>query len=224
MGKRKQAQFAENKTFPHVIEPAYQDILDKKHKLYGKWGTQFFDKNQPLVLELGCGKGEYAVGLGRAYPNKNFLGIDIKGNRIWRGAKTVHEEGLKNVGFLRSRVDFVDRFFAPHEVSEIWLTFSDPQPKKPSKRLSSDRYLAYYKEFLKPGGLIHLKTDNRLLFNSTLQQVKKHQATLHFHSYDIYGQWDSIPDETKPLLEIETYYEQLFKSKGFRINYLCFSL
>ncbi|TXC78924.1 tRNA (guanosine(46)-N7)-methyltransferase TrmB [Luteibaculum oceani] len=224
MAKRKKKQFAENKLFDHVIEPSFSEILNKKHELIGKWHQEVFKNDNPIVLELGCGKGEYSVGLGRKYPEKNFLGVDIKGNRIWRGAKTVHEEGLNNVAFLRSKVDFIDRFFAPDEVSEIWLTFSDPQPKKPRKRLTSDKYLDFYKGFLKKDGLIHLKTDNRLLFNYTLEQIQKHKFTLHFRSFDIYHEWDSIPSEMQKQLEIKTYYEQLFMGKGFRINYLCFSM
>ncbi len=208
----------------HVVEPSYNEVLDTQHELSGKWNKQFFKNNNPIVLELGCGKGEYTVGLARKYPDKNFIGVDIKGNRIWRGAKTAEKEGLKNVGFLRSKVDFIDKFFAENEVSEIWLTFSDPQPKKPRKRLSSDKYLDFYRAFLKPNAKINLKTDNRLLTNYTLEQVEKHGFELHELSYDIYAEWAKFSPELQKQLEIETYYEQLFKSKGYRINFISFSL
>lgn len=224
MAKRKKQQFAENKLFDHVIEPVYQEILDGDHQMRGKWNKEFFKKPQPLVLELGCGKGEYSVGLGRLFKDRNFLGIDIKGNRLWRGAKIVEAEKLDNVGFLRSKIDFIAKFFAKDEVSEIWLTFSDPQPKRPKRRLTSDKYLDFYKQFLVKGGRINLKTDNRLLFNSTLEQIEKHGFTLHFHSFDIYGEWGKIPEEWKAPLSIKTYYETLFMEKGYRINFLSFSM
>lgn len=210
---------------PCVFEPTMDDCKSKNYALKGNWRSTYFKNDNPLILELGCGKGEYSVGLGKKYPDKNYLGIDIKGARIWYGAKTVMDEKLPNIAFLRTRIDFIDAFFGPDEVDEIWLTFSDPQPQKPNKRLSSKHFVELYKKFLKPGGLIHLKTDNDLLFESTLEQIQEHGYTLLEKTWDLYGEMpESLDADTREILTIRTYYEQLFSAKGFKIKYCRFTV
>lgn len=216
-------QFAENKSFEHLVQPPYTEVLNDSFALKGKWNTDFFKKDQPIVLEIGCGKGEYTVALAEQNPDKNFIGLDIKGNRLWTGATQVLEKGLDNAGFIRSKADYLHAFFGENEVSEIWLTFSDPQPKKPNKRLSSSQYLDKYRTFCKDKALLHLKTDNRLLFNSTLEVLEKENIQPNLFTYDLYQDWDSIPNELKPALEVKSYYEKLFLGKKYRINYVNFN-
>ncbi|MFO7940389.1 MAG: tRNA (guanosine(46)-N7)-methyltransferase TrmB [Bacteroidales bacterium] len=217
MTKRKLQRFAEMETFDHVIQPAFEEVFDKDFRLKGAWNKTFFKHSQPLVLELGCGKGEYTVGLAKRFPNKNFLGIDIKGSRMWRGAKTIEEEHLSNAGFLRTRIDFVASLFAPKEVDEIWITFPDPQPKKSLKRLTSTRFLERYVRFLKPGGLIHLKTDNQDLHLYTKALVKKNKFQVLEAYQDLYAS-----DYAEEFLEIKTFYERQFLEEGKPITYLRF--
>ena len=169
MGKDKLKRFAEVETFNNVIQPDIKN-LDSNHETKGLWHKKFGNSNS-IILELGCGKGEYTVGLAKKFPNMNFIGIDIKGSRIWRGAKTCIEENIQNVFFLRSKVDFINHFFDKNEVSEIWLTFSDPQPKKPRKRLTSPLFIDRYKKILKKEGVIHLKTDSDLLYEYTIDEI-----------------------------------------------------
>jgi len=193
------------------------------HAMKGKWHSHFFKNDHPVILELGCGKGEYTVGLAKRFPDKNFIGVDIKGHRMWDGAKTAFEEQIVNAGFLRTRIDFISSFFAPDEVEEIWLTFSDPQPLKPQKRLSSPQFLARYKKFLKPGGIIHLKTDSAILYESTLEMVKENKHRILFSSDDLYGKAISeIDPATREILSIRTHYETIFMNKGKTIKYLKF--
>lgn len=221
--KKKLIRFAEMKTMSCVFEPDMEDCRSKNYKLKGKWRSDYFKNNNPIVLELGCGKGEYAVGLGKKYPEKNFIGVDIKGARMWYGAKTVLQDNMHNVAFLRTRIDFIDSFFDVNEVDEIWLTFSDPQPQKPNKRLSSKHFVDLYRQFLKPGGIIHLKTDNDLLFESTLEQVEINGYQLLQKTWDLYSEIpQDLDQDTKDILHIKTYYEQLFSSKGFKIKYCKF--
>lgn len=223
MAKNKLQKFAAMETFDRVFQPKKDEFTTQEYKLKGKWRQEVFKNDNPIVLELGCGKGEYAVGLGRKYPNKNFIGIDIKGARIWAGAKQANEENLTNVAFLRTVVDFVPYFFAENEVDEIWLTFSDPQPKKPNKRLSSTEFINRYKKFLKPNGIIHLKTDNTLLYDFTLEEIEENKYDLLTSSYNIYEKdWDSFNQETQEVLSIKTHYEKLFSDKGFKIKYCAF--
>lgn len=180
-----------------------------------------FGNDHPLVLELGCGKGEYTVGLARRYPEVNFMGMDIKGARMWTGAKTAREEGLGNVAFLRTRIEFIHSFFAGDEVDEIWITFPDPQEKRRrlKKRLPGALFLNKYREFMKDGGLVHLKTDNRELYLDTLEMVRYNELPIVRSSDDVYSEpWE---DET---VSIQTYYEKRFLLKGIKINYLCFRL
>ncbi|MFT5336602.1 MAG: tRNA (guanine-N7-)-methyltransferase [Sphingobacteriales bacterium] len=223
--KSKLQQFEENTNFGHVIQPTFEEAFNEDHVLKGNWKKSIFKNNNPIVLELGCGKGEYTVGLAERTLNKNFIGIDIKGARIWRGAKLVGEKGLTNATFLRTKIDFLPNFFAPNEVDEIWLTFSDPQSKKPGKRLSSEPFLERYLQLLKPGGYIHLKTDSRLLYNSTMDVCNKLGLEVETHSHDIYqSDWDKLSAIEKKDLEIKTFYEKTWLDQGFRINYCRFKL
>ncbi len=223
MAKNKLMKFDEMKTMERVFEPSMEDFIDVDYPLQGNWNKDVFKNDNPIVLELGCGKGEYSVGLGRKYPNKNFVGIDIKGARVWKGAKEANEENLTNVAFLRNVVDFVEHFFAENEVDEIWLTFSDPQPKKPNKRLSSREFVKRYKKVLKPNGIIHLKTDNTLLYHSTLEEIEEYGYEVLANSNNIYEKdWDSFDKETQEILNIRTHYETLFANKGFKIKYVAF--
>jgi tRNA (guanine-N7-)-methyltransferase len=223
--KKKLFRFEDMKVMSCVFEPTMADCESLNYKLKGKWRSDYFKNNNPIILELGCGKGEYSVGLGKKYPEKNYIGIDIKGARMWYGAKTVIDENLPNIAFLRTRIDFLEAFFAKDEVDEIWLTFSDPQPNKPNKRLSSLHFIELYKKFLKPGGLIHLKTDSDLLFESTLEQINEHNYHLLEKTWDLYGEMPETLDvDTREILNIKTYYEGLFSAKGFKIKYCRFKI
>jgi tRNA (guanine-N7-)-methyltransferase len=219
VGKKKLQRFAEMETFGHVVQPSYDEVFRKDYPLKGKWSQLFFKNNQPIILELGCGKGEYTVGLARKFTKINFIGVDIKGARMWSGAKTAVEENLHNVGFLRTRIDFISSFFAPGEIQEIWITFPDPQPKKYYKRLTSTRFLGYYKNFLKPDGLIHLKTDNRALYLYTKNVIQVNNLELMEATDNLYN---SNMDHA--VLSIKTFYEKQFLSEGKPIHYLKFKL
>lgn len=218
MAKRKLQHFAEIETFPNVVQHMYgKENFD--YPLKGRWAESFFGNGNPLVLELGCGKGEYSVGLARRHPERNYLGIDMKGNRIWRGAKTALEEGIRNVGFLRTQIDRVTNFFAPGEVSEIWITFPDPKPKKGDarKRFTSPEMVERYRRILQKDGLVHLKTDSDFNYRFTLETIHDNQFTLVRQSDDIDRDY---PGEE--LLTIRTYYEMKFREKGMPIHYVCF--
>lgn len=217
MAKRKLKSFAEMESFSNVIQQMFQaEDFDNPRK--GKW-HEYFGNQHPIVLELGCGKGEYTVGLARQYPQKNFVGVDLKGARIWRGAKTAIEDQLNNVAFIRTQVDRIYNFFNPDEVSEIWITFPDPQPQKTRerKRLTSPGFIDRYRRVLSPGGIIHLKTDNAFFFEYTLDVIQEHKLDLILHSFDIAK---DFPNDD--LLAIETYYESKFRKQGIPIKYLKF--
>ncbi len=221
MGKNKLQRFAENETFSNLVQPAFEDVFNCDYKLKGNWHFDFFKNTNPIVLELGCGKGEYTVSLARMNPDKNFIGVDIKGARLWRGAKTATEENLVNVGFIRTRIEHIKSFFTPGEVDEIWVTFPDPQlrPSKASKRLTSSRFLNFYAQFLKPGGLIHLKTDSQLLHSYTKALVEQNNLTMQICTSNLYAE---VKDD--PILGIKTFYEQQFLEQGLPITYLRFEL
>lgn len=191
--------------------------------LKGKWRSDFFNNSQPLILELGCGKGEYTIGLAGKNGNKNYVGVDIKGNRIWFGAKQALETNMKNVGFLRTRIDFIEHCFEENEVDEIWITFPDPQPQKPRarQRLTHKIFLDRYKKFLKPGGVVHLKTDSTSMYEYTLEVIAENKLPLLWHTSDLYR---DCPADRAELVEIKTYYEKLFTTKGEDIKYICFRL
>ncbi|MBX7205335.1 MAG: tRNA (guanosine(46)-N7)-methyltransferase TrmB [Bacteroidia bacterium] len=209
MAKKKLQRFAELNTFSNT----FQFPKDIK----GTWHTEVFKNNNPIVLELGCGKGEYTIGQARRFPEKNFIGCDIKGNRIWRGAKTALDEGLNNAAFLRTQIEQIAEYFAPGEVSEIWITFPDPQPNKPKtkRRLTSAQFTERYRQFLHPQGTINLKTDSRLLYEFTLEKIAEKKLTLLAHTDDLYH--SPLLNE---VLEIQTYYEGLFRAKGMPIHYV----
>lgn len=220
MAKHKLQRFAEIETFDNVLQPRIIFPL-ADHERKGKWNEVFFKNNNPIVLELGCGRGEYTVNLAQHYPDKNFIGIDIKGARLWRGAKTAIENQMKNVGFLRLQIDKIEHFFAPSEVSEIWITFPDPQPQvsRERKRLTSPNYLNRYKNILSPKGIIHLKTDNAGLFAYTEEVLKENRYPVFQCTHDLY-QSDILTE----ILKIKTTYEQIYLKKGVPINYLNFSI
>ena len=226
MGHGKLRKFAEMETFPNVVQapaksPYAAEGADSGAEMRGHWEDFFrarhaFPEGQGwsgVVLELGCGRGEYTVGMSRRFPEKPFIGVDIKGARMWTGAKEALEAGMKNVGFLRTNIEFIDRFFAPGEVSELWLTFSDPQMKKATKRLTSTYFLERYRRFMKEGGLIHLKTDSNFLFTYTVAEAL---------TRDLYGESDAATFSEATALQ--TYYEGMWRERGISIKYLRFRL
>jgi len=218
MGKDKLMRFEAIKGFDNVTEFHYN--AENKIPVWSDW----FGNTHPIVLELGCGKGEYTGGLAKRYPEKNFIGVDLKGNRIYIGARDAISKRLGNVHFLRTRIDFIAECFTPNSIDEIWLTFSDPQPKKPRKRLSSRLFIQRYARFLKPNGKIHIKTDSDLLFEFSLEQIEIYKYPLIFKSWDIYNDIDQLPPSLKEDLLIKTHYEKLFSAKGATIKYCQFSL
>ena len=219
MSKGKLAKFAEMAQNPLVVECPMSAVMQEDFPLRGRWHEDFFHNQNPIVLELGCGRGEYTVGLGKQVPDKNFIGVDIKGARMWTGAKEALQTGMKNVGFLRTNIEFIQRFFGPNEVSEIWLTFSDPQMKKVTKRLTSTFFLERYRQFLCNGGLIHLKTDSNFLFTYTTLMVEKNGLPVDFRTEDLHHDPRLSPDSS-PLLNIRTYYEQMWMDRGLNIRYM----
>lgn len=223
MGKDKARRFSENLTFANLVQPEFEEIFRKDHPLKGRWHEDFFGNDRPITLELGCGRGEYTVALARRHPDRNYIGVDIKGARMWRGAKTATEEHMPNVGFLRTRIEFIGSFFAPGEVDEIWITFPDPQLKKQrvKKRLTSPQFLAAYAAFLAPGAAINLKTDSRHLHEYTKAVAECNGLPVAECCSDIYGP-DGISDSE--LTEIRTAYETKFLKQGLPITYLRFSL
>ncbi|HEX2395391.1 MAG TPA: tRNA (guanosine(46)-N7)-methyltransferase TrmB [Bacteroidales bacterium] len=219
MTKKKLQRFAEMEDFANVVQPPFADVFGKDYYLKGNWHPLEFKNDNPIILELGCGKGEYTIELARRNPDKNFIGVDIKGSRIWRGARTALSEKLGNVRFLRTRIEVINSFFSMNEVSEIWITFPDPQLKKKRKRLTSSRFLARYAGFLHDRGLVHLKTDNKVLYEYTLRLAEINRFEIRLKTDDLYH--SVINDE---ILEIKTFYEKGFLEQGMNINYLCFSL
>ena len=219
MGKGKLAKFADMASYPHVFEYPYSVVDDVPFDMKGNWNRDFFKNDNPIVLELGCGRGEYTVGLARRYADKNFIGVDIKGARMWTGATEALNEGLKNAAFLRTNIEIIDRFFAPGEVSEIWLTFSDPQMKKATKRLTSTYFMERYRRFLVPGGVIHLKTDSNFMFTYTKYMIEANRLPVEFITDDLYH--SGMDDD---ILSIRTYYEQQWLDRGLNIKYIKFRL
>ena len=225
MSKNKLSKFAEMATYTHVVEAPFQTPDTPPHPLRGKWHSDFFKNEHPIVLELGCGRGEYCVGLGELFPDKNFIGVDIKGARMWSGATAAHNKGMHNVGFLRAHIEFIDKFFSPGEIAEIWLTFSDPQMKKVTKRLTSTHFLERYRRLLADNGLIHLKTDSNFLFTYTDLLVKANGLPVEFRTDDLYHTLAANENkEVADILGIRTYYEQQWIDRGLTIKYLKFHL
>ena len=226
-GKNKLQKWAEMETFNNVIQPTLEEVFRKDYELKGKWSLEIFKNDKPIILELGCGKGEYSVGMGEHFPNKNFIGVDIKGNRIWRGAKTAFENGMKNVFFMRTHIDHIDSCFSENEVDELWITFPDPQPKDrlERKRLTSPMFINRYKKFLKPNGIVHLKTDHEGFFRYTLEEIERCNFKLLESTFDLYGESiDKLDEKTREILSIKTFYEKLWSEKGHNIHYLKFQL
>ena len=278
MGHDKLRKFAENETFACLLQPDASLVLDKSgdprdglrlhdHPIKGRWNEEMFGKDQPIVLELGCGKGEYTIDLSRRIPDRNYIGVDIKGARLWRGAKTATEEKLTNVAFLRTRIEFIEAFFGPGEVSEIWLTFSDPQLKSENSRLTSPLFLERYRKFLRPGGIVHLKTDSRFLHEYSKAVALENDLSILAATTDLYasrpvgvdpsatvatlgpvrggtageagggvreadvvrgvdatGHVDDGPLFGDELYEVQTFYERMFLSQGYKITYLAFTI
>ena len=191
--------------------------------MQGRWCEDFFHNNNPIVLELGCGKGEYTVELARLYPDMNFIGVDIKGARMWTGATQALNERLTNVAFLRTNIEIIDRFFSKDEVQEIWLTFSDPQMKNPRKRLTSTFFMNRYRRFLVDNGIIHLKTDSNFLFTYTSLMVERNALPTVFRTEDLYHD-ERMDEQTRKILSIQTYYESMWLARGLNIKYLKFHL
>ena len=223
MGKGKLEKFAEMETFSNVFQCPYSVMESETWAMKGRWREDYFHNNNPIVLELGCGKGEYAVGLARLFPEVNFVGVDIKGARMWTGAKQALAEGLPNVAFLRTNIEIIDRFFAEGEVQEIWLTFSDPQMKNPRKRLTSTYFLERYRRFLADGGLIHLKTDSNFLFAYTAAMVAHNGLPVLMQTDDLYHA-EGMDEQTRAILGIQTYYEGMWMARGLNIKYMKFRL
>ena len=222
MGKNKLKRFRENETFTNVLQPSREEILSGNFLLKGKWASDFFQNENPIVLELGCGKGEYTVNLAQQYPQKNFIGIDIKGARFWRGAKTAQEEKVPNAAFLRCQIELIDMIFASNEVAEIWITFPDPQIKykRTKHRLTNADFLEKYKKILAPDGLIHLKTDSEFLHGYTLGLLHGLGHEILYANHHIYRN-EGAPAE---VLAIQTTYEKIYLAQGKPITYIRFRL
>ena len=223
MGKGKLAKFADMEKYENVFQYPYSVVEHVPFEMKGHWHEQYFNNNNPIVLELGCGKGEYTVELAKLYPQMNFIGVDIKGARMWTGATQALNEGLKNVAFLRTNIEIIERFFAEDEVQEIWLTFSDPQMKNPRKRLTSTYFMARYRQILVDGGIIHLKTDSNFLFTYTTYMVEKNHLPILERTEDLYNSSHLSP-LTSHLLKIQTYYESMWIARGLNIRYMKWQL
>lgn len=220
MGKGKLAKFAEMAANPLVVECPFWQLQKEGFALKGNWHQHFFKNDNPIVLELGCGRGEYTIGLARRFPEKNFIGIDIKGARMWHGAKIAQEEGMGNVAFLRTNIECIDGLFAENEVAELWLTFSDPQMKKATKRLTSTYFMERYRRFLMDKGIINVKTDSNFLATYTKYMVERNSLPLLQCTFDLYAE----KDIDSSLTDIRTYYESMWLERGIPIKYLKFQL
>ena len=220
--KNKLKRFKENETFPNVIQPTREDLTEKEFYLKGRWNKEFFKNENPIVLELGCGKGEYSVGLAQRFPKKNFIGIDIKGARFWRGAKTAVEEHITNVGFLRTQIELVEYAFDENEVDEIWITFPDPQIKykRTKHRMTNSIFLQRYKKILKSDGLVHLKTDSEFMHGYTLGLLHGEGHEVLYANHNVYRN-EGSPDE---VTAIQTFYESQYLEQNKPITYIRFKI
>lgn len=230
MGHDKLRKFAENETFSCLIQPSSQELLAdgffalRDHEMKGRWNAAMFPEGKadaPIVLELGCGKGEYTIDLAQRDPGTNFIGVDIKGARLWKGAKYATENKMPNVAFLRSRIELISCYFAPGEVSEIWLTFSDPRFKKENTRLTAPIFLERYRSFMKKGGIVHLKTDSQFLFQYTKAMCAANGLKVLVCTEDLYGEAQTL-DVHPSVYEVQTFYERMFLDQGYKINYMSF--
>ena len=226
MGKNKLKKFADMEVFPHVFQTTTKEVMDGVvFPLKGVWKSEFFHNDNPIVLELGCGKGEYTVGQAMRNPNKNYIGIDIKGARMWTGAKLSQENNLSNVAFVRTDIHHLTHFFAANEVDEIWITFPDPQMKKCRKRLTSTLFLNTYRQVMKDMGVIHLKTDSNFMYTYTLAMAEHNNLPVIYNiqNIDVYLE-ESTGTELSTILNIRTYYEQQWRDRGITIKYIAFSV
>ena len=210
---------------PHVFQASGKQWMNTDHELKGQWNKKVFNNSHPIILELGCGRGEYTLALSKEFPNKNFIGIDIKGARMWNGAKESAELKLNNVAFLRTRIEFINSFFATNEIDEIWLTFSDPQPRNEKKRLTASFFIDKYRGLLNKDGIIHVKTDSDLLYEFTMAEIQKHKHRPLFHTDDLYGISGNKSDTfIQSISNIKTFYEQMWLAKGLTIKYIKFHI
>jgi tRNA (guanine-N7-)-methyltransferase len=219
VGKNKLFKFAKLETYDHVFQVSFDEPDREDFYLKGQWNTKFFKNDHPLVLELGCGKGEYTVGLAELYPDKNFIGMDIKGARLYSGATQALNKKMDNVAFIRAKIELITSFFAHDEIDEIWITFPDPQMKKTRKRLTSTRFLEFYKEILKPNGTIHLKTDSNFLYTYTDAVINENKLPVEVNTSDLYHS-----DLVDKILSIKTFYESQFYEQGIPIKYIRFNV
>ncbi len=234
MGKDKLRKFRENETFRCLVQPTTEEVLHVDHPLKGHWNGNFFVNEAPIVLELGCGKGEYTIDLAMRNPLRNYIGVDIKGARLWKGAKYTEEHGLPNVGFLRTRIEFIESLFAPGEVEQIWITFADPQIKRENKRLTSPIFMEHYRRIMREGGLINLKTDSRYLYEYSLEMARQNGLRVLAGCTDVYGDggreglMDSEfarvcgEDAVNAIFEVQTFYEKQYLAQGIPITFLSF--
>ena len=228
MSKNKLKKFAEMETFHNVFQCGAREVVSDSvvTEMAGHWREKYFHNDHPIVLELGCGRGEYTVGLAQRDPNKNYIGIDIKGARMWAGAKQAELAGMKNVAFLRTNIEMLCHFFAANEVDEIWITFPDPQMKKATKRLTSTYFMQRYRQLLRANGLIHLKTDSPFLYTYTQAMVKENGYPLLVDTCDLYGDeaMRQLGDEVSEARALQTHYEHQWLDRGLTIKYLCWQL
>ncbi len=219
MGKNKLQRFEENLSFPNLFQPRYENLMEEPFPMKGKWRSDFFKNNNPIILELACGKGEYTVGLAKRHPENNYIGIDRQGARLWRGCTISNAENLTNVAFLRTHIQYIECLFEKDEVDEIWITFPDPQPKKNKKRLTAQNMLKKYAKVLKPNGIMHLKTDSIFFADFTLEVIEEYYHNLQFCTRDLYQEFPEIE-----VAAIQTFYEQMWLSQGLKIHYLRYQL
>jgi tRNA (guanine-N7-)-methyltransferase len=235
MGKDKLRKFRENETFRCLLQPATSEVLNCDHPIKGNWGRDFFGNDNPIVVELGCGKGDYTIDLAERNPDCNYIGVDIKGARLWKGAKYAEEHGLRNVAFLRTRIEFIESLFACGEVAEIWITFADPQIGREKKRLTSPLFLNRYRNFLAKDGLVHLKTDSPYLHEYSKAIAQQNGLSILACGTDIYGEDRQQLYESglasvcgsamiDALFEVQTFYESHFIAQGYKITYLSFKI